>query len=266
LLLQNLKVETNNTQECRILLDQYFNNYSITPFVAGATNAGLYNIRTGDNKSFILKKQSSGLKNDYLNYKWLEGKLPVPEVIFYEQFNAYELLCMTELRGQTLEKYIGITDEKALVISYATALKLLHALPVDTGALVRDLDERMTIAAYNLENNLVDTGELEPENQEYPLRELFIKLLNARPTDFELVFTHGDYCLDNIVYDNGILKGFIDIGNGGIADRYQDIALAVRSIKDVFGNKPVNLFYEVYGLKEVNQEKLDFYTLLDEFL
>ncbi len=57
----------------------------------------------------------------------------------------------------------------------------------------------------------------------------------------------------------------LSIGNGGVADKYQDIALAVRSIKDNFNDKLVTLFFDEYGLMKVNKDKLEFYTLLDEF-
>lgn len=254
------------SNDLKILLDRHFENYSVSKMSGGATDADLYKIKISKNEAYyILKKQFASLKNDYLNCKWLKEKVPVPEIIFYEKLEEYELLCMSELKGKTLGDYFDKKGEKEMVIQYASSLKWLHSLKIDNNALVQNLNTRLSKAKCNLENGLINIAELQPENQNYNLNELFDKLLGIKPSSYELVFTHGDYCLDNIIYDNDNLSGFIDLGNGGVADKYQDIALAVRSIKDDFNTELVNLFYEEYGLIEVNEGKLEFYTLLDEF-
>jgi aminoglycoside 3'-phosphotransferase II len=52
-----------------------------------------------------------------------------------------------------------------------------------------------------------------------------------------------------------------------VADRYQDLALAARSLEYNLGRKWVDLLFEEYGisLKEVDWVKIEFYQLLDEF-
>ena len=64
--------------------------------------------------------------------------------------------------------------------------------------------------------------------------DLFGELLATAPADEDIVFTHGDFCLPNIILDRGAddeveITGLVDCGGAGIADRYQDIALAVRT-------------------------------------
>lgn len=260
----------NISKDIKQLLDKYFENYTVKQISGGSTKAELFSITTGRSNHYILKKQyfrypNAFLKNDYQNYLWLEEKVPVPKIIFYEKTSDFEFLCLTELQGKTLEYYLDKFESEKIIKLYANALKMLHSLKIDNKALVQQLDLKISKAKYNLENNLVDFTELQPENQIYNLNELFDKLLNLKPTNDELVFTHGDYCFDNLIFDNDNLCGFIDIGSGGIADKYQDIALAVRNIKDDLGPEMVDIFYKQYGLDNPNKDKIEFYTLLDEF-
>lgn len=253
------------SSDLKMLLDRYFEDYFVSKISGGSTDADLYKIKTSENETYILKKQFSSLEHDYLNYRWLEGKLPVPKIAFYEHVEKCELLCLSELQGETLEDQLDKKGANEIITQYANPLKWLHSLKIDNRAVIQNLDTKISRAKYNLENGLVDISELQSENQPFEPNELFAKLLTLKPSSHELVFTHGDYCFDNVIYNNDNLSGFIDLGNGGVADKYQDIALAVRSIKDNFDSELVNLFYKEYGLYEVNKEKVEFYTLLDEF-
>ena len=84
-----------------------------------------------------------------------------------------------------------------------------------------------------------------------------------RPQTEDLVLTHGDYCLPNILLHNGQLSGFIDLGRAGVADRHQDLALAVRSLAYNFGEGWAPLLFAAYGI-EPDETKLAFYTRLDD--
>lgn len=262
--------QMNIAKDVKKQLDKYFGIYTVKQISGGSTKAELFSVQTDKSKNYILKKQihsehNPNLKNDYQNYLWLEGKIPVPKIIFYEKLNDFEFLCLTELQGKTLEYYIDKIEAEKIIKQYAVSLKKLHSLKIDKTALVQNLDMKIFRAKFNFESELIDLAELQPENQAHSPKELFAKLLSIRPSDLELVFTHGDYCFDNLIFDNDNLSGLIDIGNGGIADKYQDIALAVRNIQDSFSPEMVDLFYDIYGLDCPNKNKIDFYMLLDEF-
>lgn len=71
--------------------------------------------------------------------------------------------------------------------------------------------------------------------------------------------------------ENGQITGYIDLGKAGVADRWQDIALCYRSLKQNFGGKfgaknrdfsPDALFDKLDIKKDL--EKLRYYILLDE--
>lgn len=94
-----------------------------------------------------------------------------------------------------------------------------------------------------------------------------------RPPE-EPVFTHGDCCLPNLFLDHGGSAWFLDLGRAGIADAYTDIALCLRSLRQnlagVYGGKirptiSEQVFFSALGLRP-DEEKLRYYTLLDELL
>ena len=73
--------------------------------------------------------------------------------------------------------------------------------------------------------------------------------------------------------ENGLvdISGFIDMGNCGIADKWEDIAMLYRSLRHYFdgtygkvypGLDP-DSFFEELGI-EPDREKIDYYILLDE--
>ncbi|MFN9493807.1 MAG: hypothetical protein ACK57D_12205 [Sphingobacteriales bacterium] len=51
----------------------------------------------------------------------------------------------------------------------------------------------------------------------------------------------------------------------GRGDSYHDLAIAVRTIREAFGEKMLGPFFSNYGLNDPSIEKLRFYTMLDEF-
>jgi aminoglycoside phosphotransferase len=116
-----------------------------------------------------------------------------------------------------------------------------------------------------LKKRLVGRENFEPENLQKSPQEIYQELLARIPKSEDLVFTHGDYCLPNIIAKNCRIRGFTDLGMAGIGDRYQDLALAVRSIRyNLKAEKCVRLFLDKYGLKDVDFSKIDYYILLDE--
>jgi aminoglycoside phosphotransferase len=113
-------------------------------------------------------------------------------------------------------------------------------------------------------NGLVEEEDFDEERQGRTAEGLFEELLATVPTDEDLVFTHGDYCVPNVILENGNLSGFVDWESAGVADRYQDIALLTRSVWYNFGEDWEESMFEIYDI-EPDWKKIDFYKLLDEF-
>lgn len=76
-----------------------------------------------------------------------------------------------------------------------------------------------------------------------------------------LVVCHGDYCLPNILLDEGRVVGYVDLGELGVADRWWDLAVASWSITWNLGPGLEGLFYDAYGV-EPEPDRIRFYRLL----
>ena len=94
--------------------------------------------------------------------------------------------------------------------------------------------------------------------------DLLSELEATRPGSEDLVVTHGDFCLPNVILRSGAVAGFIDVGRAGVADRHQDFACAARSIAYNYGEQFVAPFFEAYGMAP-DPARIAFYQLLDEF-
>ncbi len=258
-------IQNMHPKDLKPLLDTYFKNYTLEPMLGGGTDAKLFSINIENGNDFVVKIQEQSLRNEYLNYQFLAGKVPVPRVQFYTSWQNHDILCMTKIKGQTLDSQRHEANPSDIVRQYAHALKLLHAIPIQNAPVWQNIQEKVMEAGIRIKENLVDIDDFEKENRDMSCEDLYKKLSSNIPQITELVFTHGDYCLDNVLFDASGLTGFIDMGRGGIADKYQDIALAVRSIRDEYSEDFLPLFFEEYGITAVSYDKIDFYILLDEF-
>lgn len=173
------------------------------------------------------------------------------------------------------EEYL--TNPDKLVEFVAMGLKQLWQVDVSNCLYKTSrIEERLKMARWNVENGLVDTDNVEPETFGEGgfanLEELLIWLENNRPKE-DIVLTHGDFCLPNIFIDGNEISGFIDLGKMGPADRWQDIAIVLRSLKHNFEGKyfggrifcefEPEMLLDKLGI-EMDEEKNRYYMLLDE--
>ncbi|MGO4538594.1 APH(3') family aminoglycoside O-phosphotransferase [Paenibacillus sp. 2TAB19] len=224
---------------------------------------------SGERETSYLKVQSlvpyDCLSDERDRIVWLQGKLPVPEVLFYDRDESHEYLLLSEVAGVNASDKIYETMLPQLMEQLAVGLRAVHDVDITGCPFDRTLNIVLEEARRRTERGLVDEDGFDEERQGLKAAALYNELLKRKPQTEELVFTHGDYCLPNIILHQGAFSGLIDWGRGGIADKYQDLALAVRSITHNFGESWVPLFLEAYGLQGADKAKLEFYRVLDEF-
>lgn len=208
---------------------------------------------------------------------WLNGGIPVPEILEYcvENETAYTL--MTRVKGKMLCDEEFLCHPSKMIRHVSEGIKLLWNVNVDDCPLkVSRLDERLKQARWNVENGMVDMENVEPDtfgpNGFSNPEELLVWLEKNRPQE-DIVLTHGDFCLPNVFIDNDRISGFIDLGKMGPADRWQDLAIVLRSLEHNFSGKYNNgkpyfefepqMLLDELGIK-MDKEKNRYYMLLDE--
>lgn len=228
-----------------------------------------------ENQVLKIGEDNEEAENEYIIMEWLKDKLPVPRVLAFDKAEGKSWLLMTRVQGKMSCDEEYMKDPMKLTELLAGALKLLWHTDVTECPCIWNIDRKLEMAEYRVENNMVDTQNVEPdtygENGFASPKELFQWLVENKPNE-ELVLSHGDFCLPNIMFEGKELKGYIDLGRMGVADRWQDIALCYRSLlhnyDGKYGGKKYEGFYpemlfERLGI-EPDMEKIRYYILLDE--
>jgi aminoglycoside 3'-phosphotransferase-3 len=198
---------------------------------------------------------------------WLKGKLPVPEVLHFEQHENSSFLLMREVSGDVgYAYYQKQRDPKKMIKIYSEGIKLFQSVSIAGCPFPSNIDYRLNELDYLLRHGLADI-DIENWEDDTPFRdpnELYAFLKTHKPSE-ELVFSHGDLGDSNIFISNHKISGFIDLGRSGKADKWYDIAFCVRSIQHDIGNDKeyLGLFFDLLGI-EPDWEKIRYYILLDE--
>ena len=184
---------------------------------------------------------------------------------------------MSKMGGKMLCAREYLKEPEQLIKIAAQGLKCLWEIDVTECPYQSSrLMKRLEAAEYNVMHDLVDLDNVEPETfgpNGFQNPEELLKWLKSNRPEEDIVFTHGDYCLPNIFVTGSKINGFIDIGKMGPADRWQDVAIAIRSLTANFAGRYSDgkkicdfipqMFLDELGI-DYNGEKYRYYLLLDE--
>lgn len=221
-----------------------------------------------------IEKQCEESDNERRMMEWLAGKLPVPRVLCADTVDGINYLLMSRLPGKMSCDEVYMESPDKLVTELAEGLKMLWSVDISECPYQSDLDNKLRLAACNVERGLVDMEHTEPGTfgeRGFKDPEHLLAWLIANKPQEEPVLSHGDFCLPNVFLDETGVSGFLDLGRCGAADRWQDIVLCYRSLsgnlKGDYGGRINNgdsaLLFEKLGI-EPDFEKLRYYILLDE--
>lgn len=248
-------------------LQRLLQNTSWQADTLGMSSAQTYRISGQEN--FYVKIDSvtnvGGLQKEAQALTWLRTYLPAPEVVFYERIDGIDYMLIRELPGLPASADYWTSNPHQLVETLAESMLALHRLDIATCPFDQRTAVKLQEVAQYVQLGLVDTDDFEPEHSGQTPEHILAQLYTEQPEQDDLVVTHGDFCLPNLLLTNWRLSGFIDVGSLGVGDRYQDLALCVRSLSQNLGTDQYHsLFFEAYGLPFPDESKLHYFRLLDE--
>lgn len=225
--------------------------YTLSPFPYYETAAKIYRLSSGDSVLYlkiIEGQQTLSLERESSILKWIDGRVPTPNLLYYGVQDGNEYQLTTEVTG-TPTYLVEPTEREHAVKALGKALKMIHSLDSSECPIDNRVDNRLK----QLQENGVDISHLKDQPKE------------------SLLFTHGDYCLPNIIIKDRELCGVIDWEYAGLADPYADFASCVWSMGYNFGLEETAerwepYFFMVYGLEDVDVGKLAYYRNLMDLL
>jgi len=256
-----------STDEILALFGSPLNAYKARRVAIGESRAAVYELSVPGKQRLFLKSQRREplftLQGEAERLRWLQGRAPVPVLVDFVTDETHDHLLMQGLLG---EDAATLKMEPArLVELLAEALRGLHAIDIASCPFRHAADDLIRRAEAVMMAGEVDEDNFDPENLGRTPASIFAEMVRCKPITEDLVFTHGDFCLPNVIVHAAGLSGFIDVGTSGVGDRYRDLALVGRSLNHNLGPAWLEVFFESYGLVEPDLAKLRYYRLLDEF-
>ena len=252
----------------------------IAKFTAGRDfrldRTGLSGSTVGIFDDLVLKIEpvSAESENAHAMQLWLEDKLPTPRILASVIREDHRWTAMTRISGEMSCAQAYRADPHRLTRVLAEAMKRLWTVdisdcPVDQSPAAKLSRARGIVEAGQVDLDLVDPDTFGPEGFSSPTA--LLQWLQENVPDCEPVLTHGDFCLPNLFLKDWEFSGFLDLGRSGAGDKWTDIAILWRSLRDNFGGHygdavagfhPDALFAAL-GM-EKDEEKLRYYLLMDE--
>ncbi|MBY5838098.1 aminoglycoside 3'-phosphotransferase [Rhizobium leguminosarum] len=250
-------------------LDARLAGYRFERDALGRSAASVFRLEALGLPTLYLKVEEAGpfgeLADEAARLRWLKASgLTCPDVIAEDSDGVRNRLLISALPGSDLASASVLTP-LARVELLAAALLDLHRLPIASCPFDHRLEARIAAAKARMQAGIVDETDFDETRLGKSAEALFAELESGRPGHEDLVVTHGDACLPNFIASEDGFSGYLDCSRLGVADRYQDIALACRSIAYNFGEALVQSFLDRYGMSATDPARLDYYQLLDEF-
>ncbi|MFK0329937.1 APH(3') family aminoglycoside O-phosphotransferase [Rhizobium sp. NPDC090275] len=252
-----------------VALDSFITGYSWGRDPVGRSPSEVFRLERAGTPALYLKREArSGygeLADEAARLRWLSGQgMPCPDIIAFTADDDYDWLLMSALPGRDLASDL-VLDAEARVVMLASALRALHSLDIASCPFDHRWSKRLAVAERRMRAGLVDEGDFDEARLGRSAADLYSELCRMQVDVEDLVVTHGDACLPNFVASGDAFAGCIDCGRLGVADRYQDIALACRSIVANFGETLVEPFCWHYGIVSLDAGKMLRYQMFDEF-
>jgi aminoglycoside 3'-phosphotransferase I len=236
----------------------------------GAGGAAIHRLSAPDKPSLYLKhgtaEAAEEVTAEMVRLRWLGKYVATPEVHAFVSTEDQAWLLMSAVPGLTAYQLLVTNPENCdeIVTVLAEHLRALHAIPADQCPFNAAHPLRLAEARRRMAAGRVDASDFDDDHQGWTAEQIWAEMTSCLPFEPDLVVTHGDYSLDNILIEDGRVTGVLDLGRAGTADRYQDLAILWNCLGE-FGGALQSRLFTAYGIARPDLRKLRFHLALDEF-
>ena len=220
-----------------------------------------------------IEDDTEEVDRDEVMASWLSGRLNVPSTIISVKEKGKKYRLMERIEGEDLSSPKLLSMPKKIVDIVSKSLLSFWSLDISSCPVKRSLDIVLKEAEESVENNLVDSDAPIFKDIHFSSPYVLLKWLKENKVDEEGCFSHGDFCLPNILVSEEGSVGFIDLSRSGVGDKWNDIALIYRSLEMNYkgyynGGVPYSgydssMLFDALGIKE-DKERIRYFILLDE--
>jgi aminoglycoside 3'-phosphotransferase-2 len=200
---------------------------------------------------------------------WLAGRASAPDVIATgraEEGDEVAMIRMPVGAVPASRPEHGV-DPANVAATLGKALRDVHLLPRDEAPPAPSLQELRREAAHRVAHGLVTSRQDGPYRSRSPERLLAnLDFLVGELDPAAEVVIHGCPVLENLWIAPDLSVSLTGWWNAGVGDPHRDLAVASRSLNEVFGPAVVAPFLDAYGLDDVDLRRLDAHQLLDHLL
>ena len=233
----------------------------------GESHCTVFRLTASGQPDLILKTQAHhplrSLAGEAARLRWLHGRAPVPAVLTFVRDAARDFLLRAALPGT--DAATSTLAPARRVDLLADALRQLHAIRTDDCPFRQDVATCLAEAESLLAAGQLDPGNFAASHRGRTPADLLAELVATPPAAETAVFTHGDYCLPNVLIARARLSGFVDLGRAGLGDPCRDLALVGRSLERNLAPGWAAAFFRRYGRPGPDPARLRYFRLLDEF-
>ena len=220
--------------------------------------------RDGETRFLKLHPAGSRIADEAVRLRWAQEFLPVPRLIEYGSDGDYDWLLTEGLPGVDATQIKD--DPRALVTALGEGMRAFHeAVPVRECPFDFTIPTALDHVRGRLAAGLIDPArDFHPEHAGLSAEAAVGILVSTAPSLADEVVCHGDFCLPNVLLEDGAkytVTGFLDLGALGVADRWADLAACAWSCDLNLGPGYAEFMFDAYG-ETLDEDRLAWYRLL----
>jgi len=247
-------------------VNEFLKNAEVNEISIGCSGDSVREVIKDDKIYYIKTAKGSKLDKEYFMFNYLKDKALAPKVVYFNYDGDFSTMITEKLEGDMICCDEIFDDMHRVVGLAADAIKLLQSVDVSDCPFYNNLDVKLGIAKYNIDNKLIKKEDMTEENQKRfgSLENVYKYLIDHKIKEEKLCFSHGDLSIPNIFFKEDKITGFIDLGDSGIADMWYDIAILVKSLRRNYETEDAEKYlFERLNI-EPNYEAIEYYILLTE--